>query len=101
MCLGGIWVLIPCSMEPKHYFGTSLKGTTFVHLTILKHLDVKIAVYKLYKNHWVVPFFGIFRNVRDILLVTVAFDHPVSWLRYHNLETMKFTLLLKTRGVRF
>ena len=29
MCLGGIWALIPCSMEPKHYFCTSLKGTTF------------------------------------------------------------------------
>ena len=33
---------------------------------------------KLYKNHWVKPFFVIFRFVRDILLVTVAFDHPVA-----------------------
>ena len=37
MCLGGILVPIPCSMEPKHYFGTSLKGMTFFHLTILRH----------------------------------------------------------------
>ena len=78
MCLGGIWVLIPCSMEPKQYFGTSLKGTTFVHLTILKHLDIKMAAYKHYKNHWDMQFFANFRNVRDILLVTVAFDHHVA-----------------------
>ena len=37
-----------------------------------------MAAYKLYKNHWVMPFFVIFRCVRDILRVTVAFDHPVS-----------------------
>ena len=36
-----------------------------------------MAGYKLSKNHWVKPFFVIFRFVRDILLVTVAFDHPV------------------------
>ena len=38
-----------------------------------------MAVYKLSKNHWVMPFFVIFRYVRDILLVTVAFDHPVVY----------------------
>ena len=37
-----------------------------------------MAAYKLSKNHWVMPFFVIFRYVRDILLVTVAFDHPVA-----------------------
>ena len=37
MCLGGILVPIPCSMEPKHYFGTSLKDMPFFHLTILRH----------------------------------------------------------------
>ena len=34
---GGILVPIPCSMEPKHYFGTSLKDMPFFHLTILRH----------------------------------------------------------------
>ena len=29
MCLGGNWDLIPCSIEPKHYYGTSQKGTSF------------------------------------------------------------------------
>ena len=37
-----------------------------------------MAGYKLSKNHWVKPFLVIFRFVRDILLVTVAFDHPVA-----------------------
>ena len=36
--------------------------------------------YNLSKNHWVKPFLVIFRFVRDILLVTVAFDHPVSMM---------------------
>ena len=34
--------------------------------------------YKLSKNDWVTPFFVIFRSVREKLLVTVSFDHPVS-----------------------
>ena len=37
-----------------------------------------MAVYKLSKNHWVIAFFVIFMCVRDILLVTVVFDHPVA-----------------------
>ena len=34
--------------------------------------------YKLSKNDWVTPFFVIFRSVREKLLVTVSFDHPVD-----------------------
>ena len=34
--------------------------------------------YKLSKNDWVTPFFVIFRSVREILLVTVFLEHPVS-----------------------
>ena len=33
--------------------------------------------YKLSKNDWVTPFFVIFRSVREKLLDTVSFDHPV------------------------
>ena len=33
---------------------------------------------KLSKNDLVTPFFVIFRSVREILLVTVFFDHPVA-----------------------
>ena len=35
--------------------------------------------YKLSKNDWVTPFFVIFRSVREKLLVTVFFDHPVFY----------------------
>ena len=34
--------------------------------------------YKLSKNDWVTPFFVIFRSVREILLVTVFLEHPVT-----------------------
>ena len=34
--------------------------------------------YKLSNNDWVTPFFVIFRSVREILLVTVFLEHPVS-----------------------
>ena len=44
MCLGGIWVLNPCSMEWKHYFGTALNGTVFCQLTILRHQNTKTAI---------------------------------------------------------
>ena len=36
-----------------------------------------MGAYKLSKNGWVMPFFVIFRLVREKLLVTVALDHPV------------------------
>ena len=38
--------------------------------------------YKLSKNDWVTPFFVIFRSVREKLLVTVSFDHPVLIYTY-------------------
>ena len=65
-----------CSMEPKHHFGTTLKGTTFFHLTILGHQNTKTAAFQLSKNDWVRPLFGVFRVAREKLFVTVAFDHP-------------------------
>ena len=37
-----------------------------------------MVAYKLSKNGWVMPFFVIFRLVREKLLVTVAFHHPVA-----------------------
>ena len=73
----GVWVLNPCSMEWKHYFGTALNGTVFCQLTILRHQNTKTAAYKVSKNDWVIPFFAIFRFAREKLLVTVSLDHPV------------------------
>ena len=40
--------------------------------------EAKMVGYKLPKNDWVTPFFVIFRSVREKLLVTVFFDHPVA-----------------------
>ena len=78
MCLEGTWAPSPCSMEPKHHFGTDLKGTTFVHLTILRHQNTKTAAYQLSKNDWVRPIFLFFGFAREKSFVTVAFDRPVS-----------------------
>ena len=62
----------------KTLFRHSPERHKFCHLTILRHSNIKMVAYKLSKNGWVMPFFVIFRLVREKLLVTVAFDHPVS-----------------------
>ena len=38
MCLGGIWALSPCSMEPKHHFSTALSQLLFTW----PYWDIKI-----------------------------------------------------------
>ena len=78
MCFEGIWAPSPCSMEPKHHFGTALKGTTFFHLTILRHKNTKTAAYQLCKKYWVRPFFSFFGFAREKSFVTVTFDHTVA-----------------------
>ena len=40
--------------------------------------EAKMVGSKLSKNDWVTPFFVIFKSVREKLLVTVFFDHPVA-----------------------
>ena len=44
---GGILVLSLCCMEPKHYLGVALNGMTFVHLSILRHQNIKMSIYKV------------------------------------------------------
>ena len=51
---GMTWVLSPCNMEPKDYLGVALKDMTFVHLSILRHQNIKMSIYKVNKNHWVI-----------------------------------------------
>ena len=66
---GSLW-----GLKQTHHFGTTLKCNIFS--TILRHQNTK----PLHKNHWVGlgwPIFAFFRFVRDMLFVTVAFDHPV------------------------
>ena len=61
----------------KTLFRHSPERHKFCHLTILRHSNIKMVAYKLSKNGWVMPFFVIFRLVREKLLVTVTLDHPV------------------------
>ena len=53
MCLWGIWVLSPCSMELQQYFGKTLKDTIFLCLAVLRHQNIKMSIYKVDKNDWV------------------------------------------------
>ena len=59
----------------KTLFRHSPERHNFCRLTILRHSNIKMVAYKLSKNGWVMPFFVIFRLVREKLLVTVALDH--------------------------
>ena len=68
-------------VEPSYHFSTPVKCNIFFCLIILRHQNTKTAALKLSKNHWVRPFFAIFRLLREILFVTVAFDHAVSNLQ--------------------
>ena len=50
----------------------------FFHLTIMRHQNIKMSIYKGDKNHWVMQLFSFLVPVRKILKNTVALDHPVS-----------------------
>ena len=93
MCLGGIWVLSPCSMEPKHSFGTALKSMTCFHLTILRHQNIKMSISKLNKNGWVLPFLCFLVSVRTIWKITVANDHPVAFQVGHKSNISTFFVI--------
>ena len=77
MCLGGMLVSQSLQYGAKTLFRHSPERHNFCRLTILRHSNIKMVAYKLSKNGWVMPFFVIFRLVREKLLVTVALDHPV------------------------
>ena len=49
----------------------------FFHLTIMRHQNIKMSIYKGDKNHWVMQCFSFLVPVRKILKNTVALDHPV------------------------
>ena len=49
----------------------------FFYLTILRHQNIKMSIYKVDKNHWVMWLFCFLVPVRKIFKNTVALDHPV------------------------
>ena len=76
----------------KTLFRHSPERHNFCRLTILRHSNIKMVAYNLSKNG-VLPFFVIFRLVREKLLVTVVLDHPVILIA----ETEIITIILDSR----
>ena len=37
----------------QHYLGKTLKDTTFLRLAVLRHQNIKMSIYKVDKNDWV------------------------------------------------
>ena len=37
----------------------------FFHLSILRHKNIKMSIYILYKNGWVLPFFSFLMSVKE------------------------------------
>ena len=66
--------------EANVLYWKSFKRRNSTHLTLLKHQNTKTVLYKLPKNHWVIPLFENFGPVRNKLLVTVSLDNPVTGL---------------------
>ena len=93
MCLGGMLVSQSLQYGAKTLFRHSPERHNFCRLTILRHSNIKMVAYKLSKSGWVMPFFVIFRLVREKLLVTVVLDHPVILIA----ETEIITIILDSR----
>ena len=55
-----------------------LSSVFFSNLTLLRHQNIKMSIYKVDKNHWVMWLFCFLVPVRKILKNTVALDHPVA-----------------------
>ena len=88
MCFGGNWVLSPCSMEPKHYFGTILKVTTFFHLNILRLQNTKtphISFPKIIGLGHFLEFLGSpeKNHLLQMLLITL-YNIQCIWCRLRN-----------------
>ena len=96
-CLGDIWGYMSdihrhqrCSDvfggylgSPSLHYGAvtllwhSPERHNFFHLTIMRHQNIKMSIYKGDKNHLVMQLFCFLVPVRKILNNTVALDHPV------------------------
>ena len=107
-CLGGVYGYLSdihgnlrCSNVFGGYLGSpslqygavtllwhSPERHNFFHLTIMRHQNIKMSIYKGDKNHWVMQLFCFLVPVRKILKNTVALDHPVVYL---STRSMKLT----------
>ena len=72
----------------------SFERQNSTHLTLFKHQNTKTAHYKLPKIHWVIALFEVFGPVRNQLLVTVSFHHPVNAKKFgQNPKFVQFLLV--------
>ena len=46
-------------------FWHSHERQDFFHLSILRHQNIKMSIYILYKNGWVLPFFSFLMSVKE------------------------------------
>ena len=67
---------VTVSLDHPVAFST-LKRKNSLHLRHIGYQNTKTSQYKVSKNHWVCAVFDFFGSVREILQVTVSFDHPV------------------------
>ena len=78
MCLGLSEFSVPAVWSCNTIFVTTLKRKNSLHLRHIGHQNTKTSQYKVSKTHWVYAVFDFFGSIREILQVTVSFDHPVS-----------------------
>ena len=96
---GGIWVVFMNTKGAQMCFGVYLGSPSlhywvvtliwhsperhnFFYLTIIRHQNIKMSIYKVDENHWVMWLFCFLVPVRKILKNTVALDHPVFYFQW-------------------
>ena len=65
---GFFWQLSPCDIysdKSQPPILAQLWKARFFHLNLFRHQNIKPSLSKLPKNHWVLPFFLVFRSVRE------------------------------------
>ena len=72
MCLRGYLGAHPLQSWEFTPFWHSPESCYFLHLSILRHQNIKMSRYILNKNGWVLPFFSCFESVTEKLKNTVT-----------------------------
>ena len=65
MCLGGYLGIHPLPGGEFTLFCHGHERQDFFHLSILRHQNIKMSIYILYKNGWVLPFFSFLMSVKE------------------------------------
>jgi len=65
MCVGGYLGVHPLPGGEFTLFWHSPERQDLFHLSILRHQNIKMSIYILYKNGWVLPFFSFLMSVKE------------------------------------